>query len=167
MLVFGGGHTDSWYNNIFVFDLSTLKWSRVTEMPTGVTGNTYPSHWYDFRPETCGFMPKNTMTVTPDIVNGNYFFPNKCFVEPIVSQLDYQQPRSAHTYGELFMDTTNDRFCSVASSYWPSGQAGSQVVHCYNFQTGLWSRAADRPQNVGAGRGNTAIDATGNIWSIT
>lgn len=166
MLVFGGGHGDSWYNNIFSFDVSAMKWSRLTEMPADVTGTTYPTHWYDMRPERCGFMPKKRMTVTSDVVDGNYFFASKCFVEPILSQLDFQQPRSAHTYGELFMDTINDRFCSLASSYWPSGQTGSQVNHCYNFSKGTWERAANRPSNVGAGRGSTALDSQGNVWSL-
>ena len=166
MLIWGGGHADSWYNNLFAFDLPTMTWSRLTEMPAGVDGQTYPAHWYDIRPETCGFMPVSTMTVPGNVMSGNYIDESKCFVAPIVSQLDFQQPRSAHTYGELFVDPIGDRFCSLSSSNWPSAQSESHVVHCFNFQTGLWSRAADRPVNVGAGRGNTAVDAQGNMWTM-
>jgi hypothetical protein len=99
-------------------------------------------------------------------MNGNYVSYDKCFVEPVLSQLDLQQPRSNHTYGGVFIDRINDRYCYLgAGASYITAQANSPVMACLDPKTRLWSRAADRPMAVG-GRGQTAVDSKGHIWSV-
>lgn len=164
MIIFGGGHGDSWYNNVFSFDLVQMRWSRLTEMPAGAS-SAAPAPWQDSRLETCGYYPKGTVSLPADVMLGNYVDPAKCFYEPVMSQLDFQQPRSAHTYGGFYVDRLRDRYCSIAKSFYPSAQASSPVSNCFDPVSGKWVRNADTPANVG-GRGQTALDAAGNVWSI-
>lgn len=166
MIVYGGGHADSWYNNVFAFDLAEMKWKRLTEMSGGATGSTPGIAWTDKRVETCGFYPKGALSLPDTVMSGEYVAYDKCFVEPVVSQLDLQQPRSSHTYGGVFVDRTNDRYCYIGTAaYYPSGQSSSPVAVCYSPTTGLWSRMADKPTGVG-GRGQTALDAAGRLWTV-
>ena len=153
MLIMGGGHADSWYNNIFSFDLSKMTWSRLSEMP-GAYGSMYPGHWYDMRVEPCGYYPKTTMSIPLEIIiAGNYIKDQAdCFKEPILSQLDLQQPRSAHSYGELYFDSSTDSFCTMASSQFPSAQTATNVISCFNMRTKLWSHVTDRPFQTGGDR---------------
>lgn len=166
MIVYGGGHGDSWYNNIFAFDLADMKWKRLTEMGGGATGSMPGAGWTDKRVETCGFYPKGVLSLPDTVMNGEYVAFDKCFVEPVVSQLDLQQPRSSHTYGGVFVDHKNDRYCYIGTAaYYPSGQSASPTAVCYSPTTGLWSRMADKPAGVG-GRGQTAVDAAGHMWTV-
>lgn len=165
MLVFGGGHADSWYNNVFSFDLVSMKWSRLTEMPEGAS-STPPAAWKDSRLETCGYYPKGAVNLPADVMKGSYVDPAKCFVEPVVSQLDFQQPRSTHSYGTFFVDHVRDRYCSFSDgSFYPSAQSQTSVTNCLDPVTLKWSRAADLPTKVGA-RGSISLDAAGNAWSV-
>jgi hypothetical protein len=166
MVVFGGGHYDSWYNNLFAFDLLAMKWYRLTEMSAAGGGTTPPPGWDDPRLETCGFYPKGPVTLPANVMNGNYVSFDKCFVEPVLSQLDLQQPRSQHTYGGLIVDRLRDRYCHIGTSgFYPSGQSFSPVGVCFDPSTGLWSRMADRIGQIG-GRGQTALDSSGHFWSV-
>ena len=167
MLIMGGGHSDSWYNNIFSFDLSKMTWSRLSEMP-GAYGSMYPGHWYDMRVEPCGYYPKTTMSIPLEIIMaGNYIKDQAdCFKEPILSQLDLQQPRSAHSYGELYFDSSTDSFCTMASSQFPSAQTATNVISCFNMRTKLWSHVTDRPFQTGGDRWVSAVDADGNMWTL-
>ena len=125
MVVYGGGHGDSWYNNVFAFDLATMKWARLSEMAAGANGSSPGSVWNDKRTETCGFYPKGPLTLPDSVMTPNgYVSPDKCFVEPVLSQLDLQQPRSSHTYGGVFVEPLSGRYCSIGQT--PSTQAGSQ-----------------------------------------
>lgn len=163
MIVYGGGHGDSWYNNLFAFDLVNMKWQRLTEMGEGATGTAAGAGWSDSRVESCGFYPKGAVSLADSVMNGNYVAYDKCFADPVLSQLDLQQPRSSHTYGGVFVDSQG-RYCSLGETYYPSA-AGSPVTVCYDPQTSLWSRIADRPQGVG-GRGQTAVASNGHVWSV-
>lgn len=166
MVIFGGGHSDSWYNNVFAFDLSDMKWRRLTEMSAGATGSTPGTGWNDKRVESCGFYPKGVLSLPDTVMNGTYVAFDKCFVEPVLSQLDLQQPRSAHTYGGFFVDRLRDHYCHVGvAGYYPSSQTTSPVAVCYSPSTGLWSRMADKPAGIG-GRGQTALDAAGHMWIV-
>jgi hypothetical protein len=40
LVVFGGGHNDSWFNNVFTFDLVSMTWKRWTDFSNGLTGDT-------------------------------------------------------------------------------------------------------------------------------
>lgn len=166
MIVYGGGHADSWYNNVFAFDLPEMKWKRLTEMSGGATGAAPGVGWTDKRVETCGFYPKGALSLPDTVMNGSYVAYDKCFVEPVVSQLDLQQPRSSHTYGGVFVDRKRDKYCYIGTAaYYPSGQSSSPVAVCYSPVTGQWSRMADKPTGVG-GRGQTALDAAGHLWTV-
>jgi hypothetical protein len=167
MVVYGGGHGDSWYNNMFAFDLVSMKWHRLSEMALGATGAVPAPGWNDLRLESCGFYPKGPVTLPDDVMRGAYVAHEKCFVEPVLSQLDLQQPRSAHTYGEVFVDRLSGRYCYLgAGAYFPSAQTTTQVAVCFDPATTRWSRLADRPRLVG-GYGQTALDSTGKVWSFT
>ena len=166
MVIFGGGHADSWYNNVFAFDLLEMKWQRLTEMSAGATGTTPAPGWSDKRIESCGFYPKDALTLPDSVMSGAYVAYDKCFVEPVLSQLNLQQPRSTHSYGGIFIDRLRDRYCHIGTAgYYPSSQIGSPVAVCFDPATGLWSRMADRPSGVG-GRGQTALDSFGHVWSV-
>ena len=166
MFVYGGGHSDSWFNNMFAFDLATMRWSRLNEMAAGATGVMPGPGWYDMRFESCGFYPKGVSTVPDSVMKGNYIDPLKCATEPVLSLLDFQQPRSSHTYGMVVYDRLNDKYCYVGGGYYPSAQTSSQVTVCLDPVSRVWSRVADRPETVD-GRGQAAPDRAGNIWYLT
>lgn len=169
MLVFGGGHSDSWYNNMFVFDLPSMKWIRLTEMSGGSNGSMWGAGWADGRLETCGYYPKSgTINLPASVMMSGkpYVDYDKCFVEPVVSQLDLQQPRSDHTYGKVFVDVVNDRYCYYGGGAFPGAQVDSFGIDCLDPQTKLWERVARRPADV-YGRGQVAVDAKGLVWYLT
>ncbi|MBX3185345.1 MAG: hypothetical protein KIT72_16650 [Polyangiaceae bacterium] len=165
MVVFGGGHGDSFYNQLFVFDLGQLKWERLTEMPEGATPST-PTEAMRYVPiEPCGYYPKALMTVPEEQMNdrGTYIRYEECDAPNIAAQLDFQQPRSSHTYSKCLYDPGEDRFCYFGGGYYPSAQASGPRVPCFSFSTGLWSRVADTPR---PSRGGSAIDANGHYWVV-
>jgi hypothetical protein len=165
MIVYGGGHADSWYNNVFAFDLASMKWLRLSEMPAGA-GEKPPPGWTDKRTETCGYYTKGVPNIPAELLGpSGYVLHDKCFVEPVLSQLDFQQPRSPHSYGGVFVDRLKDRYCSLEGQGFPSGQAIARVVNCFDPATGQWSRIADRPNGIGT-YGQTALDSFGHVWSV-
>lgn len=165
MVIYGGGHGDSWYNNIFTFDVVAMKWERQSEMPIGAA-SAPPTGWRDYRLDTCGFYPKGAVTLPDSVLKNGYVDPAKCFEEPVLSQLDLQQPRSSHTYGTFFVDRVQDRYCSISAAFYPNAQASSPTIPCFDPNTKKWTRMADRPARVG-GMGQTALDSNGNVWSIS
>ncbi|MDC0666206.1 hypothetical protein [Nannocystis radixulma] len=166
MLLWGGGHADSYYNNIFAFDLGAMQWSRLTEMPPGTPGNAAPAAFNDMRPESCGYYPSVEMlTIADEDLKGNYIDPDKCHNADILAQLDLQQPRSSHSYGKPVYMPTVDAFFYLGGGYYPSAQTSSQWGFRYSFASGLWSESAPRPGE--AGRGMTAVDAAGDVWNVT
>jgi hypothetical protein len=166
MFIYGGGHGDSYYNNVFVFDLVSLQWRRLTEMGPGATATAPAPGWNDHRLESCGFYPRGPVTLPASVMKGAYVDYAACFTEPVLSQLDLQQPRSAHTYGENYVDRLNGRYCFLgAGAYYISAQAGTQVSVCFDPQTLRWTRTADRPALVG-GAGNAMVDSNGQVWSL-
>ncbi len=165
MVVYGGGHNDSWYNNIFAFDLPTMQWHRLSEMSTG-TGTTPGVGWRDSRVETCAFYPKGELSLPASVMKGAYVDPAMCDSEVVASQLDFEQPRSSHTYGKVFVDRINDRYCYMGGDYYPGAQTMSRRVVCFDPVARRWNRASDQPANVD-GRGQTAHDSLGRIWYFT
>jgi hypothetical protein len=166
LLVWGGGHADSYYNNIFAFDLGEMQWSRLTEMPRGTPGDAAPAAFDDIRPETCGYYPSvETLDIAPGDLKGNYIDPDKCHDAHIISQLDLQQPRSSHSYGKPVYLPTVDAFFYSGGAYYPSAQTSSRWGFRYSFASGLWSESAPRPGNPG--RGMAAVDAVGDVWYVT
>lgn len=166
IVIFGGGHADSWYNNVFAFDLATMKWNRLSEMGGGATGMKDGLGWFDLRVESCAFYPKGELVLPDSVMRGNYVDPAKCDLPVVQAQLDLQQPRSAHTYGLLFVDQRNDRYCHMGSVFYPSAQTASPVTVCFDPIARRWSRVADRPTQVG-GHGQAALDAKGDVWYFT
>jgi len=168
MLVYGGGHSDSFYNNIFSFDLATMRWSRLNEMPVGVTGDTPGPGWTDKRFETCGFYPKGEIVLPPGfpLTSTGYVRPEDCFSDPVLSQLDFQQPRSAHTYGKFLYDHLRDRYCYLGGDTFPSSQMDSYVAYCFDPVARRWELIAERPRKA-TGRGQADVDAQGQWWYVT
>jgi hypothetical protein len=165
LVVFGGGHGDSFYNQLFAFDLGQMKWQRLTEMPPGATSST-PTEAMKYIPiEPCGYYPKAPITVPPDKLNpaGTYIRYEECDSPEIRALLDDQQPRSSHTYSKCIYDPVEDRFCYPGGGYYPSAQAGGPRVPCFSFSTGHWTRIADVPRSS---RGASAVDASGHFWSL-
>jgi len=168
MLVYGGGHSDSYYNNIFSFDLASMRWERLNEMPAGTNGETPGPGWTDKRAETCGFYPKGEIVLPPGfpLTGSGYIRPEDCFSDPVLSQLDLQQPRSAHTYGKFLYDHLRDRYCYLGGDTFPSAQMDSYVAYCFDPVSRLWELVAERPRKA-TGRGQAAVDAAGDWWYVT
>ncbi|QSQ18998.1 hypothetical protein JY651_27010 [Pyxidicoccus parkwayensis] len=166
LVVWGGGHDDSPYNNVFTFDLASMKWKRWTELPAGMTGNSVTPVMRDKRVETCGLYPSVTSLDIPDagLTATGYVRPELCEDPSILSQLDAQQPRSAHMYGNVAFSEASGRFYVLGSvAIYPSGQSGTQRVSGFDFATGRWVRGANNPV---VDYGASAADARGHIWYI-
>lgn len=204
LIVFGGGHADSPYNNVFVFDLPQMKWIRLTELPW--TGEV-PARFSDQRVENCGLYPHDTPLAIPvdwmrepsvaegcvgkrpgdactvfalgqendstcvddgagnPYCNVGYVRGEMCDDPALVAQLDPQQPRSTHTYGNIAFSPSDGRFYILGSvGMWKTGQTGSARVSAFDFTTGTWARRADNPHTD---YGTSATDADGNIWYLS
>jgi hypothetical protein len=166
LVVWGGGHADSPYNNVFTFDLASMTWKRWTELPDGITGDTTPEIYQDKRVETCGLYPKVAALDIPEawLTESGYVMPEKCDDPSIVAQLDLQQPRSAHTYGNVAFSEATGLFYALGSiGTYPSGQSRTTLVLGFDFATSKWQRGADNPiTDYGA----SAADAQGHLWYI-
>jgi hypothetical protein len=165
LLVWGGGHSDSFYNNIFAFDLGRMTWSRLTEMPQGATGQQPTDAMNDGRLETCGYYPRAPITIDPADLQGLYLDPAHCHRPDIEAQLDLQQPRSTHSYGKPVYLPTIDALFYSGGEYYPGAQTYSPWGFRYSFKTKNWSETAIRPGFTG--RGMAAVDAHGDAWYIT
>ncbi len=166
LVVWGGGHADSPYNNVFTFDLASMKWKRWTDLPASMTGDTTPAIFQDKRVESCGLYPKGTTLTIPDawLTPTGYVMPEKCDDPSIGAQLDPQQPRSAHTYGNIAFSTATGRFYVLGSTgVYPSGQARTTRVMGFDFATSQWKRGADNPV---VDYGASAADASGHLWYV-
>lgn len=163
MLVWGGGHADSFYNNIFAFDLGDMQWSRLTEMPPGTQGDAPPKGFKDIRPESCGYYPGvEALEFADEDLKGAYLDPAVCHRADIAAQLDLQQPRSSHSYGKPVYMPTVDEFFHLGGAYYPSAQTWSPWGFRYSFASKSWSESA--PRTGSPGRGMAAIDAAGDVW---
>jgi hypothetical protein len=166
LVIFGGGHSDSYYNNVFAFDLASMTWLRMTELPAGVTGTDVPPVFQDKRIETCGLYPSGSTLTIPDawLTPTGYLSYDKCDDPSIAPQLDPQQPRSRHTYGDVaFSAATGHFYLLGAVALYPSGQSGTARVMSFDFASKQWSRVADNPS---PGFGASAADENGHIWYI-
>lgn len=166
LIVFGGGHNDSWVNNVFAFDLASMEWKRWTEMSNGLTGDTVPAIFRDKRIETCGLYPSGATLNIPDawLTATGYLMPDKCDDPSIVKQVDPQQPRSVHSYGNVAFSPITGRLYNLGSvGLFPSGQSGTSRVMGFDFATGAWVRSASNPQ---PSYGASATDAAGHIWYV-
>jgi hypothetical protein len=166
LFIAGGGHADSYYDNVFVFDLGTMKWRRATELAAGTTGDTVPPIVQDKRPETCGLYPSGaTLDIPPAwLTASGYVMPDKCNDPTIVAQLDAQHPRSRHTYGNLaFSDATNRFYLLGGPGLYPSGQSATTRVDGFDPVTSKFARYAD---NTTVGYGTAATDGSGNVWYL-
>jgi hypothetical protein len=167
LVVFGGGHNDSWFNNVFTFDLASMAWKRWTDMSNGLTGDTVPEIFRDKRIETCGLYPSGATLEIPAawLTATGYLMPDKCDDPSIVKQMDPQQPRSVHSYGNVAFSPATERFYNLGSvGLFPSGQSGTTRVMGFDFATGAWVRSAANPQPA---YGASATDASGHIWYVS
>jgi hypothetical protein len=166
LVVWGGGHDDSPYNNVFTFDLASMKWKRWTELPKGMTGSEVAPIFRDKRVETCGLYPSGDTLTIPDawLTATGYLMPEKCDDPSIVSQLDAQQPRSAHTYGNVAFSAATGRFYILGSiGTYPSGQSSTGRVMGFDFGTSKWVRGANNPV---VDYGTSAADGKGHLWYV-
>lgn len=166
VIVFGGGHGDSYYNNVFVFDLGSMAWSRLTELPAGATSKAPTPEMKIIAFESCGYYPTTPLELAPADLSGNYLRTELCDRADVAAALDWQQPRSSHTYGKLAYDAARDRFCYWGGGTYPSAQAFTPWPQCFSFTTGKWERLGRRPAGLN-GRGTTAIDAAGASWYLS
>ncbi len=169
MIVYGGGHGDSYYNNLFSFDLASMRWERLSEMGGGATGNQPGRGWSVSALESCGFYPKGEPVIPASSLlqpGAVYVDPKLCGTEAIRSQLDLQQPRSAHTYGKFIVDAHRDRYCYIGGGSYPSAQTDSYTAYCFDPVSKAWELVAERPHKA-TGRGTAAVDANGRWWYLT
>jgi hypothetical protein len=171
LIIHGGGHDDSFYNNVFTFDLATMTWARHTELPAPLDnlpdGAQIPPVYRDKRVETCGLYPSVSSLNIPDAWLGptGYLQFDKCDDPTILAQLDEQQPRSAHSYGNVaYSPKTGEFFVLGNTAPYPSGQDISPRVMSFDFKSKKWSRKGDHP-GVRIG-GCSATGADGTIYSI-
>ncbi|MDB4962931.1 MAG: hypothetical protein JWP01_2930 [Myxococcales bacterium] len=169
MIVFGGGHADSFYNNVFTFDLGESTWHRDSELPAAVAnlsdGEGVPEAFRDIRIENCGLYPSvATLSIPPSFLTGSgYMLPGKCDDPSIIAQLDPQQPRSTHTYGNIAFSPMSGLFYNLGSSaLYVSGQSTSPRTMAFDVSTGQWARKADN-LHIQIG-GSSAADAAGRIY---
>ncbi len=164
LIVFGGGHDDSPYNNVFTFDLASMKWQRRSELPAGIGGDSVTDVERDKRIETCGLYPSGKTLTIPDAWLGStgYLMESKCDDASIVPQLDPQQPRSRHTYGNIAFSGASGQFHILgAVALYPTGQSGTARTMSFSFGSNSWTRGSDNPE---PGFGTSATDVAGHIW---
>jgi hypothetical protein len=167
LVVFGGGHNDSHYNNIFTFDLASASWARVTELPDGLTGDSVAPAFRDIRVESCGYYPRTPDLCIPSgwLTPSGYVDHSRCDDPALTAQLDLQQPRSVHSYGSVAYSPIDGRFYVLGSvALFPSGQTGTAHVLAFDFASRTWSRAADNPN---PGFATSATDGDGNLWFVS
>jgi len=171
LIIFGGGHADSFYNNVFAFDLSTSQWLRLTELPTPLDnlpdGTALPAAFTDIRIESCGLYPKTLSLNIPAewLTPTGYLEHARCDEPSIAAQLDPQQPRSVHSYGNIAYSPTTQAFYNLGSSaLFQSGQCTAVRMMAFDFDTQLWSRKADNVHiQIG---GASATAGNGHIFYI-
>lgn len=135
LIVWGGGHNDYAGNEIYVFDLNTLQWERVTDPAV-----TPPPLWTTDGLESTGYYAQVGNPSEPDL----------------------QQPRSRHTYEYIEYVPYLDALCSFGSAcQYPYGSYN--YTDCYDFTNGQWDRKTNSPI-YGVG-GFSALDpVTGHVW---
>jgi hypothetical protein len=167
LVIFGGGHSDGYYSSLFAFDLASARWRRWTDLPAGMTGDGAAPAFSDKRLETCGLYPRTPNLCLPSawLTPSGYLDPAHCEDPAILTQLDPQAPRSAHTYGNLAFSSATGHFYILGSvGLYPSGQSGAARVDAFDFGARQWSRAAPNPS---PGYGTSATDAQGIIWYVS
>ena len=129
LLVWGGGHTDYSGNEVYAFDLNTLKWTRLTEPSKDVGGyersGYYPDgqprgrHTYDYVeyvPPIDSFCSFGAVTMYP---NGNIFVGNTDCLD--MKTLKWQRKANALSYGVSALSA----FDPVTGHVWVHG-AGNE-----------------------------------------
>ena len=169
LIIFGGGHNDSFVNNVFAFDLGPMKWVRMSELPPALdVDGPMPDVYRDIRLESCGLYPSvTTLSIPPEFLTASgYVLRPKCDDPIVASQMDTQQPRSTHTYGNVAFSQATKAFYNLGSSaLYPSGQATATRVMSFDFGTRVWSRRAENNHiMIGAA---SATDGRGHIFYLT
>jgi hypothetical protein len=162
LIVWGGGHAGGYYNNLFGFDLINLKWARINE----------PIAFRDFLADatlqSCALYPKDGVTsyVVPPAMapkpgeSVNYKY---CDDPAIAGQLDDQQPRVTHSYGNIAYSPVTDRMYVLGSAALYIASGGSPRVEGFDLVGKKWIRGAD---NTDASFGVSATDEKGHIWFL-
>lgn len=96
--------------------------------------------------------------------NVTYVRRELCDEPALAEQLDPQQPRSPHTYGNLAFSRADGRFYVTGMiGPWVTGQNISRRTFAFDLGTKEWSQSADNPDTD---YGRAATDAEGNIWYV-
>lgn len=167
LLVFGGGHADSYYNQVFAFDLGQLRWLALSA-PTRDATPERTQPWLD-EPfyEPCGYYPNADLPIDEAWRRPEYrefIRPELCTSADIEPRLDKQQPRSAHTYGNLAYVPALDALCTTGSiGMWRSGQSATRVTACFDLARRRWIEQGLVPR---AGYGMSAVDGEGHVWLL-
>ena len=167
LLVYGGGHADSFYNQVFAFDLGTMRWMVLSAPTRDATPETTQPWLNEPFYEPCGYYPNGDYPIDEAWRRPEYrdfIQPALCTGPDILPRLDRQQPRSTHTYGNLAYVPGFDALCTTGSiGMWRSGQSATAVTACFDLSRRVWHQAANvtRP-----GYGMSAVDSQGHVWLL-
>jgi uncharacterized repeat protein (TIGR01451 family) len=114
LIIWGGGHNDYSGNELYVFDLNTLQWSRLTE----------PS----------------TVVCVPPAPGDTSSLP--CVDEPSGYYVD-GKPRARETFATVQYLASIDRFCAFGAFSMHRVGLSAKHIDCFNFDTLQWSAMAD------------------------
>lgn len=171
LFVFGGGGEESYVNSLFSFDLATGRWTRWTDLPAPLHDGQIPDAFRDPRIESCGLYPSVSSLQIPDEwltppgqSPHQYLQALRCDEPAIQQQLDAQQPRSAHSFGNVAFSPLHGVFYLLGTqTHYPSGQALSTIVWGFHIYSRRWVRYA---RNLELGAGCGAADARGHVWYV-
>jgi hypothetical protein len=142
LIVWGGGHSDYAGNELYVFDLTTLKWTRLTD-PSNPTGGSESSGVYgDGRPRSTHTYSELTFSAN----TGKFYYIGLGAV--------WQNGAHSHKSGAFNFQTNNWEDIAAKPSI---GLNRSNVV-AYDSQTGkIWV-------NAGEERTMMSYDPAANAW---
>jgi len=175
LVIFGGGHADYGGEELYAFDLDTLSWQRLTTPSEHPDADQSAEGARLF--ESCGYYARGPFDVdaVPDADRQRnrstgeltYLRPELCDQAPYVDLIDWQHPRSRHTYDGLAYVPERDALCAFgAVALYPSGQTSHAWVDCYDFTAERWSRLASPVPEVGSvpGFGGFTQYWSGAVW---
>jgi hypothetical protein len=171
LVVYGGGHNDSAINTVFAFDLGRMKWSRLTNVRAdiavedGVPSQGTPSYIRNVFYEPCGYYPKSDLPIRNEWRRPNdldRISESGCEAPEVKASLDFNEPRSLHSYGNMVYDPVQDALCLTGMiAMFQSATTSSPEVACYSLEKGKWERKGKNPFIQ---YNRAAVDGQGNIW---
>jgi hypothetical protein len=166
-LIVTGGGAGSPLNNVYAFDLATMKWSRKTEVPsdmpvesgTPVLDTTVPPYFRRADVGRCGYYPKASIEMAAVRMTPPALTPAEC--DALAMHLDYQQPQATQVFGNLVYIPRTDEVCKTGSTLQYANATDSPEVACLSQKTNVWRRAGQNPE---VAKGVAALDNKGDVW---